>query len=86
MPSLAPASGWDVFGGTVQKTEDLTDHNIPLMLWYATGSRLNSLEPDVRAPNCRKKPNPNILTYTLQKDWRIENRASKNLLKQYQVN
>ncbi|MCM4173438.1 dehydrogenase [Arenibacter sp. TNZ] len=82
MLRLAPAKRWDVLEALVQKTEDLTDHNIPLMLWYAT-EPLIPLDPDRALQLAGKTKIPNILTYTLQRIGALKTAASKNLLKKY---
>ncbi len=35
MIRLAPSQRWEVMEALVQKSEDATDHNLPLMYWYA---------------------------------------------------
>ncbi len=82
MLRLAPGKRWDVMEALVQKTEDLTDHNIPLMLWYAT-EPLIPLDPDRALQLGEKAKIPNILTYTLQRIGALKTAASKNLLKKY---
>jgi putative membrane-bound dehydrogenase-like protein len=35
MQRIEPNERWDVLEALAQKTEDITDHNLPLMIWYA---------------------------------------------------
>ena len=82
MLRLAPAKRWDVLEALVQKSEDLADHNIPLMLWYAT-EPLIPLDMERALQLAGKAKIPNILTYTLQRIGALKNSESKNLLKKY---
>ena len=82
MLRLTPVKRWDVLDALVQKSEDLADHNIPLMLWYAT-EPLIPLDPDRALQLAGKAKIPNILTYTLQRIGALKTVASKNLLKKY---
>ncbi|MCM4151135.1 dehydrogenase [Arenibacter sp. N53] len=83
MLRLAPAKRWDVLEALVQKTEDVADHNLPLMLWYAT-EPLIPLDPERALQLAGKAKIPNILSYTLQRIGALKTTESKNLLKKYQ--
>ena len=82
MLRLPAAKRWDVLEALVQKSEDLADHNIPLMLWYAT-EPLIPLDMERALKLTGKAKIPNILTYTLQRIGALKNLQSKNLLKKY---
>ncbi len=55
---LPAAQRWDVLEGLVKHNEDATDHNLPLMYWYAATplADLNALRrsPWPAAPACRR--------------------------------
>lgn len=63
---MEPAQRWDIVANLSLREEDFSDHNMPLMVWYA-------LEPMVevdaeRAVEIAKKAAlPNLLTYTMQR-------------------
>ncbi|REG91555.1 PVC-type heme-binding CxxCH protein [Algoriphagus antarcticus] len=66
MLRLEPENRWEVMEALVQKPEDLEDHNMPLMLWYAI-EPLASLDADRALALAEKASNPLILKYTVQK-------------------
>jgi hypothetical protein len=82
MLRLEPANRWGTLETLVQKTEDVADHNLPLMLWYAT-EPLIELDADRALQLAREAPIPNILTYTLQRIGALKTLESKNLLKKH---
>ncbi|MEQ9582935.1 MAG: hypothetical protein RIM68_12375, partial [Arenibacter sp.] len=79
---LEPATRWRVLEALVQKTEDVADHNLPLMLWYAT-EPLIPLDAKRALELAGKAKIPNILSYTLQRIDALNTVDSKNLLKKY---
>ncbi|MBC8770217.1 dehydrogenase [Arenibacter sp. BSSL-BM3] len=79
---LAPAKRWDVLEALVQKSEDIGDHNLPLMLWYAT-EPLIPLNTERALQLAGKAKIPVILTYTIQRIGALKTAESKNLLKKY---
>ncbi|RAJ15804.1 PVC-type heme-binding CxxCH protein [Arenibacter echinorum] len=79
---LTPANRWDVLETLVQKSEDMADHNLPLMLWYAT-EPLIPIDPERSLQLARKAQNPIILTYTLQRIGALKTMASKKLLQDF---
>ena len=82
MLRLSPIDRWDVLEALVQKSEDLADHNLPLMLWYAT-EPLIPLDPERSLELAEKAQIPNILTYTLQRIGALKTVTSKKLLKNF---
>ncbi|MEB2775102.1 PVC-type heme-binding CxxCH protein [Algoriphagus sp. D3-2-R+10] len=66
MLRLEPELRWEVMEALVQRTEDLEDHNMPLMLWYAL-EPLADLDADRALALAEKASNPLILKYTVQK-------------------
>ena len=79
---LEPATRWRVLEALVQKSEDVADHNLPLMLWYAT-EPLIPLDVKRALELAGKAKIPNILSYTLQRIDALNTVDSKNLLKKY---
>lgn len=66
MLRLDPEKSWDIMEALVQRKEDLEDHNMPLMLWYAV-EPLANLDADRALALSQKASNPIILKYTVQK-------------------
>ncbi|WPR76370.1 PVC-type heme-binding CxxCH protein [Algoriphagus sp. NG3] len=66
MLRLAPETRWEVLEALVQRSEDLDDHNLPLMLWYAV-EPLADLDAERAVGLAEKAENPLILEYTLRK-------------------
>lgn len=66
MLRLEPKMRWDVMKALVQKSADLEDHNMPLMLWYAVEPLLD-LNAERALALARNAANPLILKYTIQK-------------------
>ena len=79
---LEPATRWRVLEALVQKSEDVADHNLPLMLWDAT-EPLIPLDVKRALELAGKAKIPNILSYTLQRIDALNTVDSKNLLKKY---
>ncbi|MCE7053179.1 plastocyanin/azurin family copper-binding protein [Algoriphagus sp. AGSA1] len=66
MLRLAPETRWEVMEALVQRSEDLDDHNLPLLLWYAV-EPLVDLDAERAVGLAEKAKNPLILEYTLRK-------------------
>ncbi|WP_339705930.1 PVC-type heme-binding CxxCH protein [Algoriphagus aquimarinus] len=66
MLRLEPAMRWEVMEALVQRSEDMDDHNMPLMFWYAV-EPLADLDADRALALAEKASNPLILKYTVQK-------------------
>ena len=76
---LEPAKRWEVLAALVQKTEDVADHNLPLMLWYAT-EPLAILDTERAIKMVEKAKTPKLLDYTIQRVGAINSVASKKSL------
>lgn len=63
---LEPENRWGVMEALVQRQEDLEDHNMPLMLWYAV-EPLVDIDADRALTLAEKASNTLILEYTVQK-------------------
>ena len=76
---LEPAQRWDVLDALVQKAQDKDDHNLPLMVWYAT-EPLATVDAKRMLQLAEKAKLPNILPYTIQRIGAIGTNESKKLL------
>lgn len=81
MLRLPPNQRWDVMDALVQKSEDKEDHNLPLMVWYAT-EPLATVDAKRALQLAEKAKIPNILPYTVQRIGAIGTDESKKLLKE----
>jgi len=81
MGRLQPAQRWDVLDALVQKTEDKDDHNLPLMVWYAT-EPLAAVDAKRALQLAEKAKLPKLLPYTVQRIAAIGTDESKKLLKE----
>ena len=79
---LEPGQRWPILEALVQKKEDIADHNLPLMLWYAT-EPLIPLDAERALQLATKAKTPNLLTYTIKRIAALKTVASQNLLKTY---
>ena len=79
MLRLEPEKRWEVMTSLLQRSEDLEDHNMPLMLWYAM-EPLVSLNADRALSLAEKASNPLILQYTVQKLGELKNPTSAEAL------
>lgn len=77
---LAPAQKWDILEALVQKSEDSTDHNLPLMVWYAL-EPMATVDMKRTLQIAEKAKFPKILPYTIQRIGAIGTNESKQLLK-----
>ena len=79
----APENRWEVLEALLQRAEDKSDHNLPLMLWYA-------FEPAVPADVNRavdlalKAKVPNIMPFTIQRLGAIKSAESIKALEDLQ--
>jgi putative membrane-bound dehydrogenase-like protein len=80
MQRLDLAERWAVLDALVQKAEDASDHNIPLMLWYAA-EPLAEVDADKALALAEKAKIPKLLTYMIQRVGAINTPASKASLK-----
>lgn len=81
MGRLEPSQRWDVLDALVQKTEDKDDHNLPLMVWYAT-EPLAAVDAKRALQLAEKAKLPKLLPYTVQRMAAIGTDESKKLLKE----
>ncbi|MCM4164554.1 MULTISPECIES: PVC-type heme-binding CxxCH protein [unclassified Arenibacter] len=79
---LEPGQRWSILEALAQKKEDIADHNLPLMLWYAT-EPLIPLDAERALQLATKAKTPKILTYTIKRIAALKTVASQNLLKNY---
>lgn len=76
---LEPAQRWDVLDALVQKSEDITDHNLPLMEWYAL-EPLAALDTERALKMAEKAKIPKLLDYTIQRVAAIKSTAANKSL------
>ena len=81
MLRLPPDQRWDVMDALVQKSEDKEDHNLPLMVWYAT-EPLATVDAKRALQLAEKAKLPNLLPYTVQRIGAMGTDESKKLLKE----
>ena len=81
MLRLPPEQRWDVMDALVQKSEDKDDHNLPLMVWYAT-EPLAAVDAKRALQLAEKATLPNLLPYTVKRIGAIDTDESKKLLKE----
>lgn len=81
MLRLPPVQRWDVMEALVQKSEDKEDHNLPLMVWYAT-EPLATVDAKRALQLAEKAKLPKLLPYTVQRIGAIGTDESKKLLKE----
>ncbi|MGA0555834.1 PVC-type heme-binding CxxCH protein [Larkinella sp. VNQ87] len=82
MTRLEPGQRWDVLEALTQKAEDKDDHNLPLMLWYAS-EPLAALDMKRALEMAQKSKMPKHLPYTVQRIAAIGSDDSKKLLKDF---
>ena len=80
MLRLDPAKRWNVLENLVQNQEDAADHNIPLMLWYAT-EPMADIDANRAITLAEKSKMPKMLNYMIQKVGAINTEDSKKALK-----
>ncbi|MGF7216855.1 putative membrane-bound dehydrogenase-like protein [Spirosoma lacussanchae] len=81
MLRLEPAKRWEVMDALVQRVEDKDDHNLPLMVWYAS-EPLAALDMKRALEMAQKSKMPRQLTYTVQRIAAIGTDDAKKLLKE----
>ncbi len=80
MGRIDPAQRWDVVDALVQKTDDTDDHNLPLMVWYAS-EPLAAIDMKRALEMAKKSKMPKQLPYMIQRISAIGTDESKKLLK-----
>ncbi|ADB42297.1 PVC-type heme-binding CxxCH protein [Spirosoma linguale] len=81
MLRLDPAQRWDVMDALVQKVQDKDDHNLPLMVWYAS-EPLAAIDMKRALAMAQKSKLPKQLAYTIQRIGAIGTDDAKKLLKE----
>lgn len=82
MLRLEPEQRWNVLDALMQRSEDINDHNIPLMLWYAF-EPLVVLDTERALKMAEKAKIPILLDYTVRRAGDINTAKSKKLLKDF---
>lgn len=80
MLRLKPDQRWEVVEALAQKSEDVADHNLPLMLWYAT-EPLVTLDVERAIQMAEQARIPKILDYTIKRVGALNTSESKKSLK-----
>lgn len=81
MLRLEPAQRWDVMEALSQKTVDKNDHNLPLMVWYAS-EPLATVDMKRALSLAQQSKMPKHLTYMVQRIAAIGSDDAKKLLKE----
>lgn len=81
MLRLEPAQRWDVMDALVQNEQDKDDHNLPLMVWYAS-EPLAAIDMKRALAMAQKSKMPTQLPYTIQRIAAIGTDDAKKLLKE----
>lgn len=63
---ISPEMRWNILENLVQKEEDKTDHNLPLMLWYAA-EPMAVVDADHALKLVEKTKIPKLLNYMIQR-------------------
>lgn len=77
---LEPSKRWNVLESLSQNETDASDHNMPLMLWYAA-EPLAELDPTKAIVLAEKSKIPKMLNYMIQRVGAIQNEKAKTALK-----
>jgi hypothetical protein len=77
---LDPSNRWNILESLVKNKEDLTDQNLPLMLWYAA-EPLAELDANRAIMLAEKAINPRFLNFMIQRVGAIRTEESKKVLK-----
>ncbi|MEZ0539655.1 PVC-type heme-binding CxxCH protein [Fibrella arboris] len=81
MLRVDPAQRWDVLDALTQKPQDKTDHNLPLLVWYAS-EPLATIDMKRALAMAQKSTMPKQLPYTIQRIAAIGTDEAKKLLKE----
>ncbi|HZJ20362.1 MAG TPA: hypothetical protein VFD35_08440, partial [Pricia sp.] len=76
---LEPEKRWGVLEALVQRSEDASDHNLPLMLWYAA-EPLAVLDASRALQMAEKSKIPNLLPYMIRRVGEINTSTAKKSL------
>jgi hypothetical protein len=80
MQRLAPARRWEVLTALVRHPEDSEDHNIPLMLWYAS-EPLATLDADRLLRMAELAKDPHFFSFAMRRVATLKSKSSNNALK-----
>lgn len=81
---LEPEKRWDVLETLTKNEADATDHNLPLMLWYAA-EPLAELDQNRAILLAEKSKMPKMLNYMIQRVGAIQSEESKKALKSLSI-
>ena len=76
---LAPDKRWDILAALVRRTEDEADHNLPLMLWYAS-EPLANIDPERALQMVENSKIPNLSTFMIRRVGAINSAKAKKAL------
>ncbi|MCK5441639.1 MAG: HEAT repeat domain-containing protein, partial [Maribacter sp.] len=79
MLRLEPNKRWKVLESLVQRPEDINDHNLPLMLWYAA-EPLAEVNAQRMLQMAEKAKSPSFLKYAIQRVGALNTPKSSTLL------
>lgn len=82
MQRMEESKRWEVLGALLQREEDVDDHNLPLMLWYAA-EPMTELDAERVLDLAEKSKFSTILEYTLRKIASDKNVTSKSILTKF---
>ncbi|WP_149273131.1 PVC-type heme-binding CxxCH protein [Pareuzebyella sediminis] len=80
---LDPDQRWNSLERLVRRAEDANDHNMPLMLWYAS-EPLSELDPDRALRMAEKAENSILLPYMIRRVGEIDSPVAKKALEAVQ--
>jgi len=81
MIRLEPSQRWEVVEALAQKAEDKADHNLPLMVWYAS-EPLAAVDAKRALQLAEKAKLPNLLPYMVKRVAALGTDEAKELLKE----
>ena len=79
MLRLTPEERWGVLEALFQRSEDIGDHNLPLMLWYAF-EPLANIDAQRALKMAEKAKTPNLLSYMIRRVSEINTPTAKKSL------
>ncbi|MGB5274345.1 MAG: PVC-type heme-binding CxxCH protein [Flavobacteriaceae bacterium] len=80
MQRLALARRWEVLTALIRHPEDFEDHNIPLMLWYAS-EPLAALDADRLLRMAELAKDPHFLSFAMRRVAALNSKTSNSALK-----
>lgn len=78
-----PGKRWPILEGLLQREEDKSDHNLPLMLWYAM-EPVVSMDINRAVDLAFKTPMPHLLSYTIRRIGAIDSPEAEKALEDIQ--